>query len=111
MFHYHLHKRLPPQAILFYMTCINKICNKNNLLHLVGFLFPHIKDDTRSKPHQIFPEYFEIVFLNIHTSPNLVGPFSVYLIFLYLITLKYIRHYPPEIVRICTHKIDLLSLM
>jgi len=30
----------------------NKICNKNHLLHLVGILFPHIKDDTWSKPHQ-----------------------------------------------------------
>jgi hypothetical protein len=27
----------------------NKICNKNNLLHLVGILFPHINDDARSK--------------------------------------------------------------
>ena len=31
----------------------NKICNKNNLLHLVGFLFPHINDDARSKSLQI----------------------------------------------------------
>ena len=29
----------------------NKICNKNHLLHLVGILFPHINDDTRSKPY------------------------------------------------------------
>jgi len=29
-----------------------KICNKKTLLHLVGILFPHIKDDARSKPHQ-----------------------------------------------------------
>ena len=32
----------------------NKICNKNHLLHLVGILFPHINDDARSKPHQIY---------------------------------------------------------
>ena len=31
----------------------NKICNKNQLLHLVGILFAHIIDDARSKPHQI----------------------------------------------------------
>jgi hypothetical protein len=31
----------------------NKICNKNNLLHLVGILFPHINDDARSKSLQI----------------------------------------------------------
>jgi hypothetical protein len=31
----------------------NKICNKNHLLHLVGILFSHIIDDSRSKPHQI----------------------------------------------------------
>ena len=31
----------------------NKICNKNHLLHLVGILFPHINDDTRSKSHQM----------------------------------------------------------
>ena len=30
----------------------NKICNKSHLLHLVGILFPHIKDDAQSKPHQ-----------------------------------------------------------
>ena len=30
-----------------------KICNKNHLLHLVGILFPHIKDDAWSKSHQI----------------------------------------------------------
>jgi hypothetical protein len=30
----------------------NKICNKNHLLHLVGILFPHIKDDARSKSHK-----------------------------------------------------------
>ena len=30
----------------------NKICNQKHLLHLVGILFPHINDDTRSKPHQ-----------------------------------------------------------
>ena len=29
----------------------NNICNKNHLLHLVGILFPHIKDDALSKPH------------------------------------------------------------
>ena len=32
----------------------NKICNKNHMLHLVGILFPHINDNTRSKSHQIF---------------------------------------------------------
>jgi hypothetical protein len=32
----------------------NKIRNKNNLFHLVGILFPHINDDARSKPHQIY---------------------------------------------------------
>ena len=32
----------------------NKICNKNHLLHLVGILFPHINDDARLKPHQIY---------------------------------------------------------
>ena len=32
----------------------NKICNKYHLLHLVGILFPHINDDARSKPHQIY---------------------------------------------------------
>ena len=32
----------------------NKICNKNHLLHLVGILFPHVNDDVRSKPHQIY---------------------------------------------------------
>ena len=32
----------------------NKICNKNHLLHLVGILFPHINDDTRSKSLQIY---------------------------------------------------------
>ena len=35
----------------------NKICNKNHLLHLVGILFPHIKDDARSKSLQIFPQF------------------------------------------------------
>ena len=30
----------------------NKICNENHLLHLAGILFPHIKDNARSKPHQ-----------------------------------------------------------
>ena len=32
----------------------NKICNKNDLLHLVGILFPHINEDARSKSLQIF---------------------------------------------------------
>jgi len=27
-------------------------------LHLVGILFPHIKDDARSKSHQIFMLHF-----------------------------------------------------
>ena len=27
----------------------NKICNKNNLLYLVGILFPHTNDDARVK--------------------------------------------------------------
>jgi hypothetical protein len=27
---------------------------KIHLLHLVGILFPHIMDDARSKPHQIY---------------------------------------------------------
>ena len=31
----------------------NKICNKSHLLHLVGFSFPHINDDARSKSLQI----------------------------------------------------------
>ena len=31
----------------------NKICNKNQLLHPVGILFPHINDDVWSKSHQI----------------------------------------------------------
>jgi len=31
----------------------NKICNKNQILHLVGILFPHINDDARSKSLQI----------------------------------------------------------
>ena len=31
----------------------NKICNKNHLLHLVGILFPHIKDDARSESLQM----------------------------------------------------------
>ena len=35
----------------------NKNCNKNPL-HLVGILFPHIKDDTRSKSHQIWSVYY-----------------------------------------------------
>ena len=30
----------------------NKMCNKNNLLHLVGILFPHINDDAQSKSRQ-----------------------------------------------------------
>jgi hypothetical protein len=30
----------------------NKICNKNHLLNLVGFLFPHINGDARSKSLQ-----------------------------------------------------------
>ena len=30
----------------------NKICNKNHLLHLVGILFLHIKDDALSKSLQ-----------------------------------------------------------
>ena len=32
----------------------SKICNKNHLLHLVGILFLHIKDDARSKSLQIY---------------------------------------------------------
>ena len=45
----------------------NTICNKNHLLHLVGILFPHIKDDTRSKSHKIFMEisYSTLFFLMI----------------------------------------------
>ena len=35
----------------------NKIWNKNHLLDLVGILFPHIKDDARSKPHQMLTLY------------------------------------------------------
>jgi hypothetical protein len=31
----------------------NNICNKNPVLHLVVILFPHIKDEARSKSHQI----------------------------------------------------------
>jgi hypothetical protein len=27
---------------------------KTHLLHLVGILFPHIIDDARSKPHQVY---------------------------------------------------------
>ena len=40
-------------SIMVPETCLasNKICNKNHMLHLVGILFPHIKDDARSKPH------------------------------------------------------------
>ena len=30
----------------------NKIRSNNNLLHLVGILFPHINDDAQSKPHK-----------------------------------------------------------
>ena len=36
----------------------NKICNKIHLLHLVGILFPHIIDDVRSKPHQMYKFVF-----------------------------------------------------
>ena len=32
----------------------NKTCNKNHLLHLVGILFPHIKDDARSKSLKMY---------------------------------------------------------
>jgi hypothetical protein len=32
----------------------NKICNKNHQLHLVGILFPRIKDDARSKSYSIY---------------------------------------------------------
>jgi len=35
-----------------FITDLNKICNKNPLLHLVGILFPHINGDARSKPQQ-----------------------------------------------------------
>ena len=41
----------------------NKICNKKYLLYLVGILFPHIKDDARSKSHEKYfhlPVAFEI---------------------------------------------------
>ena len=43
-------------GIVMSETCwaSNKICNKNHRLHLVGILFPHVKDDARSKPHQIY---------------------------------------------------------
>ena len=42
-------------GIVVLETCwtSNKICNKNHLLRLVGILFPHIKDDARSKPHKL----------------------------------------------------------
>ena len=40
----------------------NKICNKNHLLHLVGILFTHIKDDARSKPHQIYMAFKTLKF-------------------------------------------------
>ena len=36
------------------LDSIIQICNKNHLLHLVGILLPHINDDARSKPHQIY---------------------------------------------------------
>jgi hypothetical protein len=42
----------------------NKICNKKiHLLRLVGILFPHIIDDARSKPHQIWIYLLNEVFL------------------------------------------------
>ena len=44
----------------------NKICNKYHLLHPVGILFPHIKDDARSESLQIvrynyFPEIWKLL--------------------------------------------------
>ena len=47
-------------GIMMPETCwaSSKIYNKNHLLHLVGILFPHINDDARSKPHQIYCQLF-----------------------------------------------------
>ena len=48
-------------VIILPETCwaCNKICNKYHLLHLVGILFPHNNDDTRSKSLQICKPYFD----------------------------------------------------
>ena len=43
-------------------------CNKNHMLHLVGILFPHINDDARSKPHQIY-----IALMPINCTSGLYG--------------------------------------
>ena len=52
--HLYITLELLIMGIMVPETCweSNKICNKNRLLHLVGILFPHIKDDARSKPHR-----------------------------------------------------------
>jgi hypothetical protein len=44
----------------------NKICNKNNLLHLVGILFSHINDNARKKSRQI---YRAIFFIQLRRKP------------------------------------------
>jgi hypothetical protein len=43
---------LPPVVFGTWFSSWKKICNKKHLLHLVGILFPHINDDTRSKSLQ-----------------------------------------------------------
>ena len=51
------------QAACKLETCwvCNKICNKYNLLHLVGILFPHNNYDARSKSLQICFRYVCVV--------------------------------------------------
>ena len=57
------------QAAALACWASNKICNKYHLLHLVGILFPHINDDARSKPHQVYVMLFSV--LMIRTTGSL----------------------------------------
>ena len=52
-------------------TCwaCNKICNKYNLLHLVGILFPHNNDDARSKSLQSY----QLVWKTLGLTQDLVS--------------------------------------
>ena len=76
-------------GIIVHETCwaSNKICNKNHPLHLVGILFPHINDDARSKPHQVYVMLFSV--LMIRTT----GSLKMLLFFYQTIWFKISRHH------------------
>ena len=83
-------------------TCwaCNKICNKYNMLHLVGILFPHNNDDARSKSLQIYNYIHCIIDLTQRGWHTLRLIHSIFCEFMHSVTCKIVQYYSYKLVPI-----------